>query len=97
MKRRSWQMELPHMGECPGTNICAGTQDLQADGLLRGVRDLTRSMRPERPWFFWFHCPWRPAGGVARCTARVGDSGNELQFLVGHHHGQFDDAVAIGG
>ncbi len=51
MKRRSWQIELPHMGDLP-----AGTQRLRkassstsACASVR-VEALTLSIRPERPW-----------------------------------------------
>ncbi len=51
MKRRSWQIELPHIGDLP-----AGTQRLRKASSSASacasvsVEALTLSIRPERPW-----------------------------------------------
>jgi len=51
MKRRSWPMELPHIGDLP-----AGTQGFRKSSRMRWaiasvtVDALTRAVRPDFPW-----------------------------------------------
>lgn len=55
MKRRSWQIEFPHIGDLPGGTCSARNAAICAAASASVTLDArTRSMRPERPWVFLF-------------------------------------------
>jgi hypothetical protein len=62
MKRRSWQMELPHIGDLPdgtqgarkSSNACSALSSDQGE-------TRTRSISPERLCVLWFHWSMPPS------------------------------------
>ena len=75
MKRRSWQMLLPHIGEAPGTAWAARNSSVAASASARVTRlARTRASSPEPPCWRWFHSSMRASVGSSWWMASTGPS-----------------------
>src|SRR5574343_783879 len=75
MKRRSWQIVLPHMGEPRAGTYWARKASIWAAALASStVEALTRSIRPLRPWVPLFHASMASRTSSLWCTAITGPS-----------------------
>jgi len=71
MKRRSWQTELPHIGDLPGGTSGARKASIACSAWASLQREArTRSSRPERPCVDLFH--WSIASStVSGCAIAI--------------------------
>jgi hypothetical protein len=94
MKRRSWPIELPHIGEWPFVEYFFRNSSASVSTAASSSADaLTLSISPERPCVFWFHRPWRPARrGLMEPRRRLR---HQFQLGIRHHHRHLDDPVAV--
>ena len=73
MKRRSWQTELPHIGDArSGTCSARKASSSASTAASSSVDARTRAVSPERPWVPVFHASIASSTASAWCTTSTG-------------------------
>src|SRR5512135_653844 len=82
MKRRSWQMELPHIGELrTGTYSLRNSSSCASASASVKAEALTFAIRPERPCVLVFHLSMASITASLWCTTSTGDSATVSSLL----------------